>query len=168
MATSPNLVVREPSRNEIDWLLDESIDLGGPVIVSSGRLYELSRQELLIAVAAEEPVGFVAFRCEGEKAEVLAIKSLHRQHGIGTTLLAHVEDVVRRRGVGEVVLVTTNDNTDALRFYQRRGYQILDFQRNAFRDVLLLKGLDPNAVIIGQHGIVVRDVIVLAKQLRVQ
>lgn len=64
---------------------------------------------------------------------------------------------------GSILLCTTNDNLEALRFYQRRGFRIRDCRCDAFREVLALKGIGPDTEIAGNFGIVIRDVLVLSK-----
>ena len=44
--------------------------------------------------------------------------------GIGSRLLERVIEVARDAGSRRVWLTTTNDNLDALRFYQRRGFRL--------------------------------------------
>jgi ribosomal protein S18 acetylase RimI-like enzyme len=56
----------------------------------------------------------------------LAVKPKARQLGIGSALVQACEDAVRQRGrFSELVLEVEADNTAAMNFYQKRGYQIL-------------------------------------------
>jgi ribosomal protein S18 acetylase RimI-like enzyme len=50
-------------------------------------------------------------------------------------------------------LVTTNDNTPALRFYQRRDFDIVAFHRNAVTEGRALKPTIPD---VGFDGIPIR------------
>lgn len=43
---------------------------------------------------------------------------------MGTVLVDRVVDVARGQGCSRLWLVTTNDNVDALRFYQRCGFRL--------------------------------------------
>ena len=47
-----------------------------------------------------------------------------RHSGAGTALLEAIERVARDAGCTRLWLITTNDNVDALRFYQRRGFRL--------------------------------------------
>ena len=62
-------------------------------------------------------------------------------------------------------LCTTNDNLDALRFYQRRGFTVSAYRLNGIEEVRRLKGDDPDRSSIGHYGIPVRDVLELSKML---
>jgi GNAT superfamily N-acetyltransferase len=44
--------------------------------------------------------------------------------GLGTTLLRHIEDEARRRGLSKMVLGVNRYNERAIRAYQRNGYRI--------------------------------------------
>jgi ribosomal protein S18 acetylase RimI-like enzyme len=45
--------------------------------------------------------------------------------GVGSALLGAVEKVAADHGAKRVVVITSNDNLSALRFYQLRGYRMV-------------------------------------------
>lgn len=59
-------------------------------------------------------------------------------------------------------LVTTNDNVDALRFYQRRGFVLVDLRPNAMQAARALK---PEIPLIGRYGLPLRDELYLEMSL---
>ena len=62
----------------------------------------------------------------------------------------HVE-VARRVGCTQVWLTTTNDNLDALRFYQRRGFRLARIRPGAMDAARA--SLKPEIPEVGSHGI---------------
>ncbi len=58
-------------------------------------------------------------------------------------------------------MVTTNDNLDALRFYQRRGFTIAEIRRRAVDESR--RTLKPTIPDVGCFGIPVRDEIILER-----
>jgi hypothetical protein len=69
-------------------------------------------------------------------------------------LAAAIEDA-RTRRCRRLWLITTNDNVDALRFYQRRGLRLRRLHAGAVdRSRATLKPSIPD---IGDHGIAIRD-----------
>jgi GNAT superfamily N-acetyltransferase len=54
-----------------------------------------------------------------------------RRVGIGTMLIEAAADAARHFRCHEVRLTTTNDNVDALRFYQRRGFRLAELRPGA-------------------------------------
>lgn len=61
-------------------------------------------------------------------------------------------------GARRLWLVTTNDNLDALRFYQRRGMRIVAVARDALDATRVIK---PQVPLIGAYGIPLRDELTL-------
>ena len=82
--------------------------------------------------------------------------------GAGSALISAVEQAVNRAGVGRIWLITSNDNLDALRFYQRRGYRITAVYPNAIDEARKLKPTIPQ---VGYYEIPIHDEIELEKLL---
>jgi ribosomal protein S18 acetylase RimI-like enzyme len=59
----------------------------------------------------------------------------------------------RESGCRRLWLVTTNDNTPALRFYQRRDFDLVAIHRNAVQEARMLKPQIPD---VGLDGIRIR------------
>jgi len=70
--------------------------------------------------------------------------------------------LAREEKLKRVWLVTTNDNLAALRFYQRRNFNLVKIYPNAIRFVRKLK---PGIPLIGNDGIPLRDEIELERKL---
>lgn len=157
--------VRPATEADWPWILVESVPLGGPRVVSNGMLHDLREHEGLVAWRDEERVGLAIYRAPAPDAELLALRAMVQWGGIGSALLEAFEQHARARGCVEAWITTTNDNVDALRFYQRRGYALKVLRAGEFRNILRMKGLDPDATFVGQHGIVIRDEIRLHKPL---
>ena len=82
---------------------------------------------------------------------------------MGSALLGAVEELARRRGCKRLWLVTTNDNTHALAFYQRRGFVLAALHRDAVTEAR--KTLKPSLPLVGEGGIPLRDELELEKRL---
>lgn len=114
--------------------------------------------ETLPAFVAEEEhgawVGLLTYTIEGDACEVVTIDSLREGEGIGTDLIAAVATHAKSAGCRRLWLVTTNDNLNALRFYQKRGFQLVAVHRHAVKQARERK---PTIPLIGAHGIPIRD-----------
>ena len=88
----------------------------------------------------------------------------HRQ-GTGTALLEAAISVARSERCRRAWLVTTNDNLDALPFYQRRSWRLVRIGRGAVDSARVLKPLIPN---IDAYGIEIHDEIELEYALAAQ
>ena len=135
---------------------------GGETMVAGGRTHRLDRLAALLARDGEERVGAATYAVEGDDCELVSLNAAAAGRGVGTALLAAVEAAARAAGCRRVRLITTNDNLDALGFYQRRGYRLVAFRPGAVDEVRRLK---PAIPAVGDHGIPLHDELELVKML---
>ena len=164
---------RQADRPEIDRILTES--WGEPRVATHDRLYDLTTLPTLVATLevalANEPgapgpveqiVGVLTYHIRGDAIEVVSVDANPQGNGTGTALLTAAGEVGVGKGLARLWLVTTNDNLDAMRFYQRRGLHILAVYPNA---VVQARARKPTIPTIGAYGIPIRDEIVLGREL---
>ena len=96
------------------------------------------------------------------QCEILTLHAGEQWRGAGTALIEAVGQLARQQGCARLWVITTNDNVDALRFYQRRGFCLVTVHRGAVdRSRARLK---PEIPSVGAYGIPLRDEIELEKQ----
>ncbi|MEV5409562.1 GNAT family N-acetyltransferase [Thermopolyspora sp. NPDC052614] len=81
----------------------------------------------------------------------------------GWPVIAAVEEVASGLGLGRLSLITTNDNVDALRFYQRRGFRFAAIRAGAVDDSRA--DLKPEIPTMDNYGIPIHDEIIPEKHL---
>ena len=159
-------VLAPDAQDDHRWLHELwEMEWGGDTMVSRGHVYRLSVLKSLIAKVDGNRVGAATYRLDDDGGcELVSINTTptHQGAGIGTTLLAAVEAEARAADARRVWLITSNDNLDALRFYQRRGYRVVAVYPGAIDDARRIK---PGIPLVGDHGIEVHDEMELAKQL---
>lgn len=101
-----------------------------------------------------EKLGLVTYEIIGDQCEVVTLDAFAQFAGVGTALLQHAVEAARAASCRRVWLITTNDNVDAIRFYQRRGFTIAAVHVNAIAHSRKLK---PSIALVGNHGIPIRD-----------
>ena len=111
----------------------------GPMVVTLDNLYDTSGLPGFVAEDDGALLGAVLYRPHGDECEVSALFSLIQGVGAGTKLLNAVIDTARNSGLRRVWLVTTNDNTQAIRFYQKYGFKLKAVHIGAFEEVRRLK-----------------------------
>ena len=122
-------------------------------MVTRGRLIEpVSACPGFVAELEGRPAGLALFAEREDGLEVVGLLALERGAGVGSALLAALEGAAARRGT-RAWLVTTNDNTRALRFYQRRGWELVALHRDAVKEARRLKPEIPET---GDDGIPIR------------
>jgi GNAT superfamily N-acetyltransferase len=134
----------------------------GVVVVSRGRVHRLSEFPVLIAWDGGERVGAATYRIDGDEAELVSLDAVVAGMGVGAALMAAVEREAREAGARRLWLITTNDNVDALRFYQRRGFRLVRLHVGAVDAARRLKPAIPE---IGEYGIPIHDELELERWL---
>lgn len=131
---------------------------GSTRMVSRGVLYDMTTFPGLVALLDDQRVGLLTYRIEARECEIMSLDSLVERQGVGTALLAAVAEIARAAGCQRLVLITTNDNTHAFRFYQRRGWRLCGVRVGAIDDARRLK---PEIPLIGNDDIPIHDEIEL-------
>jgi GNAT superfamily N-acetyltransferase len=109
----------------------------------------------LLAEDGTELLGVLTYAIRGADCEVMTLHTDRQWSGVGTALLAEAKRIARAAGCTRLWLITTNDNVDALRFYQRRGFRLAALHRGAVEDSRAR--LKPEIPAVGAYGIALRD-----------
>jgi GNAT superfamily N-acetyltransferase len=154
---------------DAEWLWLKTLwrsEWGGETMVSRGHVFRLDELNALVARCGGELVGAATYRFDDDHGcELMSINATMQGEGIGTKLLAAVEEAALSAGCHRVWLITSNDNLGALRFYQRRGYRLTAVYHGAIDQARRIK---PNIPLVGDFGIEIHDEIELSKDLHVQ
>jgi len=118
-------------------------------MVIRGKVVDLAESDGILAWDGGV-VGLVTFAFEGRVCEITLLDSARQGVGVGTTLINLVIEQAKAKGCHTIKLITTNDNINALRFYQKRGFDMARLYRNAM-DVS--RKLKPEIPLIGGNGI---------------
>ena len=144
----------------IEQLLNERWGGGGRVIVH-GEIFDARTLPALVA-GAQEGLATYQIRRVNDLifAELITFDALTPGRGVGTALVEGLVSKLRAEGVNILRVTTTNDNLDALRFYQRRGFRIIAVRPGAVDKSRRIK---PSISAIGEYGIPIRDEIELER-----
>ncbi|NLE72769.1 MAG: GNAT family N-acetyltransferase [Actinomycetales bacterium] len=110
-----------------------------------------------------DPISSADLAAVEAEIAALVVAAGERHAGTGTALVEAVARLARDAGARRLWLVTTNDNVDALRFYQRRGFRLAELHVGAVDEA---RRLEPAIPAVGDHGIPIRDELVLERPLR--
>lgn len=130
----------------------------GPIIVTRGKVHQADELPGFIAEKTGKPVGLVTYNIDGAECEITSMNSLTEGKGVGSALIDAVKNVCIKARCRRLWLITSNDNTKALRFYQKRGFRLVAVHRNAIEQ---LRKLKPEIPLTGNDGIPIRDEIEL-------
>jgi N-acetylglutamate synthase-like GNAT family acetyltransferase len=147
--------VTELTDDDRKWVKERTeLLFGGDFVVSRDVVHDPHELPGFIASEGPERVGLVTYSITGNSCEIVTIDSLCQFMGIGTELLERVEREARAAGCTRMWAITTNDNLDAQRFFQKRGFVISEVRLGSMAKIRLLK---PNIPREGCHGIPIRD-----------
>src|ERR1700743_1066431 len=128
----PEIRVRpaiEAHRPMIAWLMTEL--WGSATQIVHQTVYRPADLPGLIAEGGSRGVGLLTFHVDGPVLGVFTLSALERRAGVGTLLMEAAAAEARQLRCQEIRLTTTNDNLDAIRFYQRRGLRLGAFRPGA-------------------------------------
>ena len=135
---------------------------GDEFLIAHGVIYYPDTLDGFVAFDAEEWIGEITFHLSGIDCEIVSLDSLRQGQGIGTRLIDKVLEEARTKSCQRIFLVTTNDNLNALGFYQKRGFELVAIHRGALNESRKVK---PGIPLIGNDGIPLRDEIELEMSL---
>jgi GNAT superfamily N-acetyltransferase len=127
----------------------------GEFVVAHDTTFRPAELPGFLAEEDGDVVGIVTYtQVTPDVVEVVTLHAVRRHQGLGTPLLAAAVEAAAGLGVRRVVLTTTNDNVDALRFYQRRGFHLTGLRPGALTATRRLK---PEIPLLGDYGIPLAD-----------
>jgi GNAT superfamily N-acetyltransferase len=112
---------------------------GSPSVVVRDRVIDALSLPGFVAEEAGRRLGLVTYEIQGDSCEVVTINSLAPGRGIGRALMDAVRVAAEQAGCRSLRLMTTNDNTTAMRFYQRYGFELVALHRDAIEGYRRLK-----------------------------
>lgn len=136
---------------------------GDEFVIARGVIYHPDTLDGFVAFEAEQWIGEITFYLSGNECEIVSLDSLRQGQGIGTLLIEKVIEEASAKGCQRIFLITTNDNLNALGFYQKRGFELVAIHRGAVNESRKVK---PGIPLIGNDGIPLRDEIELEMSLR--
>jgi N-acetylglutamate synthase-like GNAT family acetyltransferase len=154
----PDFQIRPLNAEDKNWITKLIAERwGAEFIVVHGEVYYPSNLPGFVAVTNSRRAGLISYAIEKKDCEIISIDSLAPSTGIGTALIEAVKNVARESGCKRVWLITTNNNLNALRFYQKRGFVLVTIRRNAVDTARRYKPIP----LTGEDGIPIRDEIEL-------
>ena len=159
----PDFHIRPTSSEDAD-LISRSINRlwGADFIVLKGKVYYPADHPGYIAEEGNEMMGLIHYAIADGDCQVLCLHALVEGRGVGSMLIEKVKETTKQNGCRRLWLITTNDNTAALRFYQKMGFVLAALHRGAVERSRRIK---PQIPLLGSDGIPIRDEIELEMRL---
>jgi hypothetical protein len=136
---------------------------GSTKVVTKGIIHQADRLQGLIAEIKGLKVGFLTWNVFENMLEIVTLNVLSRREGIGTALVNAAVEEAESLKCSRVWVITTNDNTQAVKFYQTVGFTVVAVHKDS---VTKSRKLKPEIPLFGNDGIPITDEIELMKILR--
>jgi ribosomal protein S18 acetylase RimI-like enzyme len=112
--------VRPLNDGDRAWVVETvSGEWGIPVVSVSGP-HDPAELPGFVATEADERLGLATYRITHADCEVVTLNSLSPGRGTGTALLHAVKQLADEKGL-RLWLITTDENSNAIRFYENLG-----------------------------------------------
>ncbi|MDQ0888885.1 GNAT superfamily N-acetyltransferase [Paenibacillus sp. V4I9] len=139
---------------EIDKKLREDIkDFRGSIVISRGQVHSLDTLPGYAVLIGDKITGIITYNISDGACEIVSLDSKLEGQGIGTKLIDLVIVKARESNCERVWLITSNDNIRAIRFYQKRGFDIKAVHQDVITEARKIK---PSIPLVGFDGIPVR------------
>jgi Acetyltransferases len=121
-----------------------------PPSISKGKATDTTIIPGFVAVDNDEVTGVVTYNIVDSECEIVTLNSLIENKGIGTALINEVLAAAKSAKCTRLWLITTNDDINAIRFYQLKGFDLAAAHINAMDNSRKLK---PSIPLIGMDNI---------------
>lgn len=139
------------NRNRVDAFIKQHWHTTTMII--RGKEIDMTKTEGFFFSEGKEMIGLITYIFYDNILEITSLDSLYENQGIGSKLVEAVKHEAKKREIQKIVLITTNDNINAIKFYQKRGFDMVRLFHNAL-DVS--RKLKPEIPLIGENSIPLR------------
>ncbi len=140
--------INEQNRSAINQFIQENWYSSEMVI--RGKIVDMTLVDGIAVYESNSIIGLLTYEITNDECEILSLDSKYENQGIGTELIKRVIDIARNHGCMRLKLITTNDNINAIKFYQKRGFDMVRLYHNALD---ISRRLKPSIPMIGEYGI---------------
>ena len=127
---------------------------GSESVIIRKTKYEPAGMGGFIASHKDEKVGLVILRYEKDLCEIISLTVLNSNPLIGKQLIHTSIQDAKDHASARMIIVTTNDNSGALRFYQQMGFRLRELRVGIVEESRKIK---PEIPLEGNYHIPIRD-----------
>lgn len=122
-------------------------------MIIRGKEIDMTKADGFYFSEEENIIGLITYIVYNDILEITSLNSLKENQGIGSKLIEAVIHEAKEKNIKKIVLITTNDNINAIKFYQKRGFDMAHLYRNALD---ISRKLKPEIPLIGENSIPLR------------
>lgn len=153
-----NIIIRPIEKRDKEWIKKVMTNAWGSEMVVASKLFNTLELPGFIAEINNQLIGVITYNVEEKKLEIVSLNSTLEGKGVGSSLIEKIKKLAGEKKLKNIWLVTSNDNIDALKFYQKRGFRITKVYPDAINEARKIKPQIPE---IGEYGIPLKDALEL-------
>lgn len=135
---------------------------GDNLILVHGAKFYLDQLPGFKAMHGKSWVGLSTYDIKDEICEIVSLDSFIPGMGTGRKLVEKITETARQAGCKRIILITTNDNINAIGFYQKIGFQMVWVEPDA---VTRSREIKPSIPLTAENGLPIRDEITFQMDL---
>jgi ribosomal protein S18 acetylase RimI-like enzyme len=127
---------------------------GSEKIVSRGKIHNVKNTTGIMVIEDKKIIGIGLYEIKNGECEIVLLETFKQNTGIGTKIIEKIKETAKQNKCKRLWLVTSNDNINALKFYQKRGFVFKNIYINEMENARKLK---PEIPLLGNYGIPIKD-----------
>jgi ribosomal protein S18 acetylase RimI-like enzyme len=143
----------EKTHNNNKAVLEIIKKWGSDIIVSRGNSYKAEDLDGILVYDKEKIVGLGLYTIKNNSCEIVLLETFIQNIGIGSEIIEKIKEIAKIKNCERIWLVTTNNNINALKFYQKRGFHFSNIYINSMEEARKIKPEIPKTY----DGIEIRD-----------
>jgi len=142
----------EKTQNDNKAVSDIINGWGSDILVTRGNIYKANDLDGILVYENGKITGLGLYKIKND-CEVVLLETFIQNKGIGSKIIEEIIEIARTKNCRRVWLITSNENINAIRFYQKRGFHISNIYLNAMDEARKIKPEIPKIA----NGIEIRD-----------
>lgn len=124
-----------------------------PPSVSRGNAIDTTLLPGFVSLSGNQINGVITYNIKNSECEIVTLNSFEENKGVGTALINAVRSVAKDNKCARIWLITTNDDINAIRFYQIKGFEWVATHINAMNTSRKIK---PSIPLTGMYHIPIK------------
>jgi len=125
---------------------------GSDILVTRGNVYKANDLDGVLVYENNKIIGLGLYKIKND-CEIVLLETFVQNKGIGTKIIEEIKKIAKKKDCKKVWVITSNENINAIRFYQKRGFHLSNIYLNAMEEARKIKPEIPKFA----DGIEIRD-----------
>ena len=104
------------------------------MLVSRGKTYRAEDLDGILVYEEKKIIGLGLYYIKNNECEIVYMETFLQNKGIGTKIIERIKEIAKKNNCERIWLITTNENINAIRFYQKRGFYFSNLYKNALEE----------------------------------